>query len=171
VDGLFLAAVAADPLDPTPCVERARWRLGLSAHAALRDQAFQAAADSVAQAVGRDPFSVGLRRMQMQLYQAKAQHTNRADDYHDAIAAARSALRLYPNDPNGYVSLAECQLAAGEAMRSDDLLRDAIASYTDALALDDARPEWERIRGFRDRKRQAIEAEIQRARSLLQMKP
>jgi tetratricopeptide (TPR) repeat protein len=170
-DQMFRAAMAADPLDPTPCVEHARWWLALSADAALRDRAFETAAVSLVRATKRDPYAVSHRRMQIRFYQAMAKHTGRAGDYRAAIFAAHIAVALYPADPTGYVLLADSQLAAGEATGDAELLRDAIESYRRALAMDDARPEWERIRGFREREKKAIEEKISRAEGLLQSQP
>jgi tetratricopeptide (TPR) repeat protein len=171
MDKMFLTAVSADPLDPTPCVERARWWRALSADALLRDRAFRVATESLAQAVERDSVNVAHRRMLAKLYQEKARHTREEDDYLAAIASARQAVRLYPSDPEGYLLLGDCQLAAGEATGSDELTQQAIESLEQALAADNARPEWERIRGFLDRELDSIRGKIDRARRLLEQQP
>ncbi|MGB2986492.1 MAG: O-antigen ligase family protein [Phycisphaerae bacterium] len=163
----FQRAATLDPLDPTPYVERAEWLMYASTIPELRDDAFRLAGESLALAAHRDPFSLRLRRMKMQLYQAKASATEKTEDYLAAIEAAREALKLYPLDPRGLVALADCQLEAGEATRSIKLLHEAIENYERALKLDDARPAWGKLPGFRPKERQAIELKIHRAQRLL----
>ncbi|MCH7705256.1 MAG: tetratricopeptide repeat protein [Planctomycetes bacterium] len=97
------------------------------------------------------------------------------DDYLQAVEAARRVTQLYPGDPGAYVLLADCLLEAGavaagepESDAAEEPLREAINTYRRALELDDSRPAWERIRGFRDRERRAITAGIQRAEQVLQ---
>jgi tetratricopeptide (TPR) repeat protein len=159
-DRLYREAIAADPLDPTPGVARSRWLLAVSSLPQFREEALAAAVGALEEAIERDPFKVGLRRQLMQLYRAKAEHTGRAADYQAAVSAASAALELYPLDPSGIVSLGDCQKQAGEATGSDELLRQAAETYQQALDLDASRPDWERIRGFRDRERDAIRAKI-----------
>ncbi len=167
VDEMFLKAMDADRLDVTPCIERARWWLARSLNRSHRAEALQRAVDSLREAVRRDPYQVAHQRRLLQLHLARARHTGEPDDYHAAIASAKRACALYPADPGGYVSLADCQLEAGEALPSDDLLRDAVHSYDRAVELDDARPEWEIIRGFKERERQEIDTKTHRANRLL----
>ncbi len=160
-------AVEADPLDPTPCVEKARWLMALSAIPNLRDEAYRLAADSLAQGADRDPFSAKLPRMQMQLYLQKALSSGKPKDYLAAIDAGQRALELYPRDPNGLAMLGDVQLEAGEATGSAQLLRDAIASYERALRLDDQRLAWEELNRLREKDKLAIQSNIQRAADLL----
>ena len=84
-----------------------------------------------------------------------------------AIEAARTALDLYPQDPASIAALANCQLMAGLAMRSDELLRESTESHERALALDGQRPEWETLREFRQREIDEITAKIAEAREAL----
>jgi tetratricopeptide (TPR) repeat protein len=160
-------AVEADPLDPTPCVEKARWLMALSAIPNLRYEAHQLAAEALARGADRDPFSAKLPRMQMQLYLQKALTSGDPEDYLAAIDAGRRALELYPRDPNGLAMLGDVQLESGEATRSDQLLRDAIASYERALRLDDRRLAWEELNRLREKDKLAIQSNIQRAEDLL----
>ncbi|MBU0719001.1 MAG: O-antigen ligase family protein, partial [Planctomycetes bacterium] len=166
-DAYFLDAIAADPLDPTPGVERAKWLLALTSTPTLRDDAFDAAVASLHIAIARDPFAIRLRRQLMQVFQAKAAYTRNAEDYLAAVDAANKALTLYPTDPDSMVSLADRQLEAGHAVPSDDLLRAALQTYQRALDLDASRPDWEHFRGFTDRQEKAIRAEIQQIQQRL----
>lgn len=169
---MFQAASRADPLDPTPQTQCARW-LAATAMAVpeLRVESWRLAAVSLDEAVRRDPHDVRLRRMQMQLYQARAAQDGVMEDHRAAIDAARSALELYPLDPKGLASLADCLLAAGtagEAGRPRQYLNEAVKRYRQALDLDDARLEWETLRRFRARERNAIHGQMERAADLLQ---
>ena len=167
-DRLYTQAVAADPLDPTPHLARAEWLLAISTIPELRDEALPLAVKPLEAAIERDPFHVRLRRLLMRLYQAKASHTGDAADYHQAIRAAEAALELYPQDPAGIVALADRQLEAGEATGADDLLWQALETYQRSLDLDDARPQWERIRRLRGTDRHAIQIKMEQLRKLLQ---
>ena len=161
-DVYYRKAAAADPLDPHPFVERALWLLTVSEIPGMRDEASQLAAESLDRAAARDPFYVKYQRMKTKLYLAWAEHTKRADKYLAAVEAAERALALYPLDPAGIASLAECQAQAALVTNSDALRGEALANYRRALDLDDARPWWERIRRFRESKRDTIEKEITR---------
>ena len=124
--------------------------------------------ESLSRAIERDPFSVNHYRRLMQVYQAKARLTGRADDYNAAVKTGQEALHLYPLDPPGIVSFGNCLLEAGEATQSAERLRSAIEAYERALQLDDTRPDWEKIRRFSPEKRAHIEAKITRARRSLE---
>ncbi len=169
--GHFQQAAARDPWDPTPHAECARWLLKLSTIPDLREQALHLAVLSLDQAVKRDPINIRYPRLRMQLCKTWAEHSGEAMHYHAAIDAAKAALRLYPHDPVGLATLADRQAEAGASIGSGDLLRDAMESYEQALALDRARPAWERIRRFSKRKRSAINAKITRATDLLRQTP
>jgi len=160
-------AVEADPLDPTPCVEKARWLMALSQIPNLRDEAYRLAAEALAKGADRDPFSAKLPRMQMQLYLQRALSSGRSEDYVAAIDAGLRALQLYPRDPTGLAMLGDVQLVAGEATGSRQLLRDAVASYDRALRLDDQRLVWEELHRLREKDRAAIQSKRQRAEDLL----
>lgn len=170
-DHYFRMAAQADPLDPTPWVERAQWLMHAAQVPQLRRDALRFADESLSQAITRDPFSVRLRRMHMQLYRRKAQLTGRLADYRAAIVAAEKVHDLYPSDPKALADLASCQLDAGEATGDEALLRQSIASYRAALALDERRPSWETLRRLRAKERQAIEGGMARAERLLQRQP
>jgi len=164
----FLRAIEADPLDPTPCVEHARWAVAASSLPELGKEALRLAEDSLTQAIERDPFSIQLRRMQAQLYRTRADATGSTKDRIAAVEAAREALELYPRSPSDITALADCQLEAGQAAHSQELLQQAIDNYDHALKLDEARLWWEELRRFRETDREVIREKIRRAQKLLQ---
>jgi hypothetical protein len=166
-DHYFRRAAAADPFDPTASTQRAEWLSGVTAVPETRDEAFRLAGVSLAEAVQRDPFSISLRRMKVRMLRARADETRDADDYAAAIDAAEDALAIYPHDPRGMIVLADCQLEAGEAIGSDTLLRDALASYRRGLDLDRSRPLWAKLAQLRPGEVQAVESNMRRASRLL----
>ena len=174
----YSAAIAADPLDPTPCVRRARWLTSVaSTGQADRDEAMNLAAASLDEAVRRDPFNVAHRRDQARFFLLWAYRDREAlatpgsadgaEHFAAAIEAAEHALRLYPLDPQGAADLGDYLLTAGRATGSAAWLHRAAQSYERALQLDDARLSWETIRRFRDRERTAIEQNLRRAQEAL----
>ncbi len=175
VDRQFTAADDTDPLDPTACAMRAAWWFAVAEAAPpLRDRAFATAAASAAEAARRDPKSISLARLLAQIHTAKAAHTGLLDDHLTAFNLTGQVLRLYPTDPAGHVAAAQSHLCVAETMKAKggeaggrDHLRAAVASYRRALELDDARPDWEVIRGLRDHERRRIEEEIRRAEAQL----
>jgi tetratricopeptide (TPR) repeat protein len=116
----------------------------------------------------RDPHSHQLARMRTQVYLALAEQTRDPGDFLKAVRFARNALALYPLSPADWVSLADVQLAAGEALASQTLLRDAVESYSRAIALDDQRLSWETLRRFRPKDIQSIQRKIDHARTLVE---
>ncbi len=166
-DRAFRAAAAADPLDPTPHVERARWLMAVGAQVQSPDKAHQLAATEIDAALRRDPFSAGLYRLKRRIHLERARRDGSYEHYAPALEAAEAALALYPLSPAGLVTLAETQLAVGEALRSPELLRAAIDSYQKAVELDDRRPKWETIRRFRAREIAGVRDQIARAKRLL----
>jgi len=151
----FDAASASDPFDPTPEIARARW---------LQTRVPRAAVEALTTAMGRDPFQVGLPQMRSKLYLDLAQSTGDDGDYFAAVDDARRTLELYPLNPSGMVSLADLQAMAGEALKSDMLLREALANYDRAIRLDDRRLSWEKLHRMREVEREEIAAKIQRLR-------
>ncbi len=158
----FRRAMEADALDPTPCLEWAKWLLSVSSVPALGNDATNTAIDALALAIQRDPFALRPRRLLMQAYRRRAAVTSTKADYLGAVAASEAALTLYPESPDAMLMLADRQLEAGRAFESNDLLQRAMDTYRRALNLDGARPEWERIRGFHDKKRNATRRQMQR---------
>ncbi len=156
----FLAAAAADPLDPTPHVSRAGWLMAVAGIPQLRDEAWNLAEGALGAAIERDPYRASLHRTLMNLHLDRAEANGQSEDWTKAIEEARAALALYPQDPAGIAALADCQLRAGLALQSDDLLGESIAGHERALALDQERPEWETLRRFRQREIDEIRASI-----------
>lgn len=163
----FQRAAEVDPFDPTPYVERARWLMAGSTVPRLRDEALGLAVPALDEAIKRDPFSLKLHRMRMQVFKARAEALGSVEDRLAAIEAARHALELYPQDPAGIASLADRQLEAGEAASSDQLLEEAIANFERALKLDGERLTWEELHRLREIEREAIQSKIERARRIL----
>lgn len=153
--GQFDSASASDPFDPTPEVARAKW---------LRTSAPRAAVEALTTAMGRDPFNVGLPQMRANLYLDLAQSTGDDGDYLAAIDDARRALELYPLNPAGVVTLADYQSVAGESLKSESLLREALANYNRAIQLDNQRLSWETLRRMRVGEKDEILTKIRRLR-------
>ncbi len=153
---LFLRAADADPLDPTPLLERARWLMAVPENRPVRAEAFRLAADSLDAAIERDPFNVRYPRLQVRLYRRWASYSPEVGHFTAAMSAAIRALKCYPLDPTGIAVLADCQEQAAMAAGSKELLSAAYESYAKALSLDDARPEWERIRRFSEERKSDI---------------
>ena len=170
-DRAFRAAASADPLDPTPHVERARWLMARAGQVPSPDRAHQLAAAEVEAALLRDSFNAGLHRIKRAIFLERAQHDGSQEHYTHALEAAEAALALYPLSPAGLVTLGDTQLVAGEALDSQELLRAAIDSYQKAIELDDSRPRWETIRRFRSRELAGVQEQIARAKHLLREMP
>jgi len=151
----FEAASASDPFDPTPEVARAQW---------LRTSAPRSAVEALTAAIGRDPFNVGLPQMRAKLYLDLAQTTGDDKDYLAAIDDARRALKLYPLNPAGVVSLADFQATAGEALKSEKMLREALSNYDRAIQLDNQRLSWETLHRMRVEDKDEILAKTRRLR-------
>ncbi len=164
------AASTSDPFDPTPEVARAQWLVGLvgtspGQEAVLKRRAVKA----ISAAVKRDPLNVQLYRMRSRLYLDLAEGTQTKDAYIylATIQDARRALELYPLNPAGIVALADVQAAAGEALGSEKLMREALASYGEAIRLDDRRLPWETFHRLGTKARDEIRAKIRRVEERL----
>ena len=164
---LFLRAADADPLDATASMNRAAWLFTVAAGAIGADRRMEAlrlARDSLDEAVRRDPFNLGPRRMRTQLHRAMAEESNSIENYEAAIHAAEQALAIYPLDPDGWIKLGDRQAAAADHSNSPALRERAAASYERALELDDRRLAWESLRRLSPAKREEIESTIRRIR-------
>ncbi|HNQ23095.1 MAG TPA: O-antigen ligase family protein [Phycisphaerae bacterium] len=165
---LFRMAGFLDRRDPTPAAEEADWLLSLPAERAQwRVEALAEATESIEEAIARDPWHASLRRLQARIFLARAEVARDGGLYEAAVAAAREALRLYPQDPTGLVLVGDCELAAGQALNSTPHLEAALKAYQESLALDARRPAWEVIRRFSPRMQAEIEARIETVRTLL----
>jgi tetratricopeptide (TPR) repeat protein len=167
----FLAAVAADRLDPGPPLRQAEWLAAASAAGMFdKNEGLRSAADSLNLAIRRDRFNVRLYRMKARLLLEKAAESQSAEDYRGAIAAAEEALKLYPQSPQALVLAGDCYLVAGTALDDAESLARAAIRFEEALALDDRRPDWEVIRRFRQWEVDQIRSKIQQA-TLLRKEP
>lgn len=164
----FQQVIDADPFDPTPCLEYARWLAGLSAVPQVRDEALALALDALALALRRDPHSLKLRRLHMQLLMERADAMKSGELYDEAIAVGRASLELYPQDPEGIIAVAEITLRAGTATGRQDWLRAAIADYDRALALNEQRPDSEELHRLREKDVREALSKISDARRYLE---
>lgn len=182
VDSRYKLAARVGRFDPTPCIERARWALSVAAASeTLREPALESALQAVTGGIRAHDRHIGFRRVQCQVYRAKAMHgADLRDEYlEDAVQAAEAVTSLYPNDPAGHILLGSTLLdlassryhggiptdALGKTRK--DLAERAIEVFRRALELDEARPEWERIRGLTEREIADIRAKMRRAEELI----
>jgi len=161
VHDAYIRAASVDSRDPVPAAEAAQWMLqsALQALATSPQRAAECADFGVAaidSAIARcpDAFTYYLRKSQ--LHRIRGLVLASPVDAQFAVAAARQALRLYPENPHGYVSLADALRQSNDCPS----VTEAIAQYRQAIALDDQRPDWEEIRRFTPAQRQDIEARI-----------
>ncbi|MGD2110450.1 MAG: O-antigen ligase family protein [Phycisphaerae bacterium] len=164
---LYADAARADRIDPTPYAERTARLVGSVTQSIEDRTVISEALRSLEQAIKRDPYSLKLRRMQMRLYQKRAEHSHDPDDLTRALQAAEEALKLYPLDPKSLVALADCQVEVARAQPTDELLTQALAKYERALEIDAKRLAWEELRRLRPSDRDAINARIEQVQTLL----
>ncbi len=159
---LYAKAAAADPLDPTPLTEWALWAGHVGGRTGL-DKALaclQAAEE-------RDPLDRGIYRSRWQILQLRYQVTRNVEDLLQAVPAARRAVELYPELPDGHVDLARLLAKAATGAESDLSMKaaarvwevEAVMHYCKALDLDAARPSYE-IRRWSADQRRRIEGEL-----------
>lgn len=168
----YRTAAAADPLDPTPCVKQAEWLMRMIAIGRAGPNAWNGAEAALLCAVSRDPFSHALRRMQMRFYVERAAAHGDIADRWKAVDSARMALSLYPENPEGLITLADRERETAEALLQADapgpsalgrdaaalrLIDDAVANYRAGLWLDTQRLWWEELHRLRDVDREKAE--------------
>jgi tetratricopeptide (TPR) repeat protein len=162
------AASASDPFDPTSEIARAQWLVGLTGTSPEQRALLQrGAVEALTGAMQRDPFNIQLPRMRSRLYLDLAENTGKEDDYRAAVEDARRALELYPLNPAGIVALADVHAAAGEALGSEKLMREALANYGEAIRLDDRRLPWETFHRLGTKAKDEIRAKIRRVEERL----
>jgi len=162
------AASASDPFDPTSGIARAQWLVGLTGTSPEQRALLQRrAVEALTTAMQRDPFNIQLPRIRSRLYLDLAESTGAEDDYDAAVEDARRALELYPLNPAGIVALADVQAAAGEALGSEKLMREALANYGEAIRLDDRRLPWETFHRLGTKAKDEIRAKIRRVEERL----
>ncbi len=136
---LYLAAIQADPVDPTPWVEWAsRQAQGLDYQSITR------ALETLDHAIALDSKDTALHRFQAQLYTFRYREAGGPNtDLLQAVAAGRRVVHLYPESPDGHVFLADLLTQAVHEIGRDDLRSQAIGHYREALRLDAERPAHE----------------------------
>ena len=159
---LLSQALVDDPLDPMPAVGLAEYGLALAKLPEFSAEALPAAAEAAKIAVARDPANVSRYRLLRRACEAQARASGAPADWAQAIAAARSALARYPQDPSGLVRLGKTLAHAGEATNNHNWLAEAVESYRAALVLDDKRLWWEEFRRFDENQISEINTDIQR---------
>ena len=104
--------------------------------------------------------------------------SGRLVDADRAVHDASRVTEIYPTDPQGWILNGDALAAYGRLRlqltgpdEARSTLRDAADAYRQALRLDDARPEWERIRGLRLRERREIAEKIASLEALLTHEP
>ncbi len=157
---LFKRAMAADGLDSSYAYEGAKVTRGLAMrlddaggwlvrHDALIDEA-----------ISRDPVHLTLWREKVR-GRLLAGREGDVDVLKAAVTGAERCVALYPNDPDVHVVLADCLGALGRATGDVGLIGRAIQSLERAIALEDAKPEWETIRRMPERVRGEIESRME----------
>lgn len=156
----FDAAAAADPLDARPLYEGARLLRYMTTERGGGVRSISGAIARIEQAITRDPDHLLFRRERSRCYLARAAITHDAKDYATAVDAARSAIDLYPISPEVHEQLGDCLAAFGRATNNGALLVQAVDAYHQALAIDDARPQWERLRRLSPQRRASLNRRI-----------
>jgi hypothetical protein len=164
---LLNQAADADPFDPTPLVEQARWLLSPPSvgETSAKDREWGIAC--LRDAIRRDPHHLKLRRMLIQVFQRKVEGTGTVADFAVAVEAATAARRLYPQDPKTLVLVGDQVLAFGQAARSVASVLQSVELYSRALELDDARWEGEKFHRLTATEKTTIRERIARAEQWL----
>jgi tetratricopeptide (TPR) repeat protein len=161
-------AAAHNPLDPTPHAEQAGAMLRIAEAGSLSPSLVEAER-AIENAIERDPYSLGLRRLKLRILLTQARQSRHPWDFAQAVAAAREALALYPFDPVGLINLGDVLSEAANAESDDpekkiNLLLPALEAWQIALELDNSRPAWEVFHRLTPTEKQAVEARVARAR-------
>ncbi len=156
-----------DSLDPTPLERLAELKLAESTITDLPGESLDAAITAVSKARTRDPYHLRLARLQIQIQRRLAEISQEPLHYSQLCSMGAAALTLYPNDPNGYITLADAQAAAFKNGAEVDVARRAIKNYERALELDTRRWFGETIRRFTDRQKAELQAKIKAIQELI----
>jgi tetratricopeptide (TPR) repeat protein len=168
--GLYDAAGAADPFDPTPWIEAASLAMRAPDLEAI-DQALT----HLKRAIALDPRRAATYRTQALLLQLRCQLSGEISDLIAARDAMHNVLELYPNSPDDHVAMADllAEIAVRTAVSGDrqafegesaEYAREAVRRYEEALRLDAARPGVDEVRRWRSQQREAIEQRLRRVR-------
>ena len=164
---LYVAAARADPLDPTPAVERADWLWAVAGTVAEGVPTLRAALASIDDAIARSPANHVFHWRRSGISLSLAKLTNESGDRARALESARRAIELYPSRPTSHARLGDCLWRCGLAEERRDWVEQAVLSYHHALDLDDRRPAWERIRRFSPTAREALGKAVGEAQAWL----
>jgi hypothetical protein len=167
----YLAAAAADPLDPTPLTECAGWTVALADRIGGLHDCLAHALALVDRAIQRDPYSIVLRRHERTLCRDLSDATGEVADYRRAADAARQVIRLYPESPDDWALLGDCWLRIGEVAEDPTAWQRAAEAFQRALDLDASRPTWETIRRFSAERRSEIEKQLATAQQKANQRP
>ncbi|MBN1511019.1 MAG: O-antigen ligase family protein [Phycisphaerae bacterium] len=169
----YAQAAEADVLDPTAPAELARFAIAYAEMAGGRRSALTAAVARLESALDRDPLWLRLWRDLVHARTALAEAAADPAAYVQAVAAAQRVVELYPTSPDDYERLGDAY--ASVLIEPESPVRDArecaIEAYEHALALDDARPEWEVVQRFSVRKREAIQEKVDKLRQAASTRP
>ncbi len=169
----YAQAAEADALDPTAPAELARFAVVYAEMAGGRRSALTEAVTRLESALDRDPLSLRLWRDMVRARMALAEAAADPAAYLQAAAAAQRVVELYPTSPDDHERLGD--VYASLPIEPESPVRDAreraIEAYERALALDDARPEWEVVQRFSLRKREVIQEKVDKLRQAARMRP
>jgi hypothetical protein len=167
VEAAYRRAARLDPWDPTPLVE---WSEYLAAVAALpvsegrRFALRESAIEALERGMARDPDSVGLRRMGARLRLEQARLRPDASTCRAAEDAARATIDRYPQDPRGWVVLAEALLTTGESLSDPERCAEAAKYLEHARRLDQRRHNYaQEVRSLTAGEQRRIAAYLERA--------
>ncbi len=169
----YARAAEADRLDPTALAELARFAVVYAEMAGGRHLALTEAVARLESALRRDPLSLRLWRDLVRARMALAEDAADPNMHAQAVAAAQRIVELYPSSPDDYERLGDVYVFF--VIEPESPVRDAreraIEAYEHALALDDARPEWEVVQRFSLRKRESIQAKVDKLRQAPDARP
>ncbi len=157
---LFAAAAAADPLDPVPPSDRARWLAEYpytDPPTAIAN--VEHAARLVRAAIARDPHNGRHYRQLAAALTTAFGWAKEPQFLRDAVAAAEQVVLRYPESPQDHLTLARVYDHLFEATDDRTAAENALRAYRRALALDAARPDYE-VRRFSPPVRDAAEQRV-----------
>ncbi len=169
----YARAEEADSLDPTASMEAARVAAIYAEMAGGRELALTDAAAKIETALQRDPLSLRLWRDLVRVRMAQAEDTADPAMYARAVTAARRIVELYPASPDDFERLGDVYASIPDEPESPclDAHERAIEAYERALALDDARPQWEVVQRFSPRRREGIHEKLDKLRQAATSRP
>ncbi|MGB0715600.1 MAG: O-antigen ligase family protein [Phycisphaerae bacterium] len=186
-DNGLRAAVAADRWDPSPVLFRARYWQSISSlfvqarrenpenapPAQQVDAAVERAFESVKDVPPLVRNHIGFHRLRSEVAIFDAQQRTSQTALAVAADSAKEVVRLYPGDPRGWIDAGQrlWEWATKGTMSAEErerTLQSARHHVEAGLALEESRPEWERIRGLRPNEIQAAQSTLASIRAALQ---